>query len=199
MSPQRKTAGFACALLLWLAAAAALADTIGVRSARLVATEEGYALSADFQVELAPRLEEALAAGVPLYFVLECEITRVRAWWLDERVASERQELRLSYQPLLRHYRLSRGALHQSYGKLGDALEALGQLSGWVVADRERIRPGSAHSVFLRMRLDTTQLPRPLQLTVVTTRDWTLASEWRRFNVDAAGVPAPAPAQGSAK
>ena len=80
-----------------------------------------------------------------------------------------------------------------------DALEALGQVSGWVVADRERIRAGSAHSVFLRMRLDTTQLPRPLQLTVVTTRDWTLASEWRRFNVDAAGVPAPAPAQGATK
>lgn len=199
MSRQRQTTGFACALLLWLACAAALADTIGVRAARLAATDEGYALSADFRIELAPRLEEALAAGVPLYFILECEITRVRAWWLDERVSSERQELRLSYQPLLRQYRLSRGALHQAYGKLGEALEALGQVSGWVVADRERIRPGSTHSVFLRMRLDPTQLPRPMQLTVVTARDWTLASEWRRFNVDPAGVPTPAPVQGAAK
>ena len=198
MSTQRQAAGLACALVLlvWLGCTPAFADTIGVRSARLVATDEGYAVNADFRVELAPRLEEVLAAGVALHFVVECEVTRVRAWWLDERLASERQELRLSYQPLLRQYRLSRGPLHQAFPGLAEALEAMGQVSGWMVADRERVRAGSAHSVFLRMRLDTTQLPRPMQLTVVTTRDWTLASEWLRFNIDAAGVPAPVPGAG---
>jgi hypothetical protein len=31
------------------------------------------------------------------------------------------------------------------------------------------------------MRLDVTQLPKPFQLNALTSRDWNLASEWRRW------------------
>jgi hypothetical protein len=33
------------------------------------------------------------------------------------------------------------------------------------------------------MRLDTSQLPRPFQISVITSRDWTLASEWRNVPI----------------
>jgi len=31
------------------------------------------------------------------------------------------------------------------------------------------------------MRLDVTQLPKPFQVNALTSREWNLASEWRRW------------------
>ena len=44
-------------------------------------------LNAEFDLALNPTLEEALQKGIPLYFVLEFELTRPRWYWLDEKVA----------------------------------------------------------------------------------------------------------------
>ena len=33
------------------------------------------------------------------------------------------------------------------------------------------------------MRLDTSQLPRPFQLTAVGSRDWNIGSDWYRWTV----------------
>jgi uncharacterized protein DUF4390 len=34
----------------------------------------------------------------------------------------------------------------------------------------------------VRLRLDTTQLPKPFQITALTSRDWNLQSEWVRWS-----------------
>jgi hypothetical protein len=34
--------------------------------------------------------------------------------------------------------------------------------------------------VSLRLRLDTTQLPKPLQVNTLVSREWSLASDWCR-------------------
>ena len=43
--------------------------------------------NADFDLAFNATLEEALQKGIPLYFVLEFELTRSRWYWLDEKVA----------------------------------------------------------------------------------------------------------------
>ena len=48
-------------------------------------------LNAEFDLTLNATLEEALQRGVPLYFVLEFEISRPRWYWLDEKVADRRR------------------------------------------------------------------------------------------------------------
>jgi hypothetical protein len=40
------------------------------------------------------------------------------------------------------------------------------------------------------MRLDTTQLPKPFQLTAITSREWTLTSDWKRFAFAPSTLPA---------
>src|ERR1700674_3517219 len=94
-----------CAFALG-AAAAASANEIEVADARLAATEDGVVLAADFAFDLNPRLAEVVTNGVPLYFVVEFELTRPRWYWFDERAAAKRIQLRLSYHALSRHYRL---------------------------------------------------------------------------------------------
>jgi hypothetical protein len=101
----------------------------------------------------------------------------------------------LTYHALTRQYRLSTGALHQSFSSLDEALRVLSRLRNWQVLAADRVLPGESFDAALRMRLDTTQLPKPFQIEAISNRDWILTSDWKRWQFT---VPATAPAAGSA-
>ena len=174
------------------AAFAARADDIEVVDARLAATEDGVVLAADFAFDLNPRLAEVVTNGVPLYFVVEFELTRPRWYWFDEKAAAKRLQLRLSYHALSRHYRLSTGVLQQNYATLEEALNVLRRVRNWQVAERSVALADANYDAAVRMRLDVTLLPRPFQLSAITSRELNLESPWRRFTFrPPAAFPAP--------
>jgi len=159
----------------------ARADEIEVTDARLSAAEEGIVLGADFAFELNHRLVEAVTNGVPLYFVVEFELTRPRWYWFDEKAAAKRIQLRLSYHALSRHYRLSTGMLQQNYATLEEALSVLRRVRNWQVVERSAGLADANYDAAVRMRLDVTLLPKPFQLSAMTSRELNLESPWRRF------------------
>ena len=161
----------------------ARANEIDVRAAELRAVEDGLMLDADFDFELTPRLAEVVASGVPLYFRVDFELTRRRWYWFDETAASTRLQARLSYHALSRQYRLSTGALQQSFATLEEALNVLKHLRSWLVVDRTVTFSDADYEAAVRMRLDTTMLPKPFQVSALTSRDLQLESHWRRFLV----------------
>jgi hypothetical protein len=169
------------ALALAAVAFSARADDIEVAGANLSATEEGIALAADFAFDLNPRLQEAVTNGVPLYFVVEFELTRPRWYWFDEKAAAKRLQLRLSYHALSRQYRLSTGVLQQNYPTLEEALSVLRRVRNWLVVDRTVSLADSNYDAAVRMRLDVALLPKPFQLSAITSRELNLESPWRRF------------------
>src|SRR3954470_20183505 len=162
---------------------AARANEIDVRDAQLRATEVGLMLDADFDFELTPRLAEVVAGGVPIYFRVDFELTRRRWYWLDETAASSRLQLRLSYHALSRQYRLSTGLLQQSFATLDEALNVLKRIRNWLVVDRTVTFADADYEAAVRMRLDTALLPKPFQLSALTSRELQLESPWRRFTV----------------
>ncbi|MDE2441445.1 MAG: DUF4390 domain-containing protein [Betaproteobacteria bacterium] len=170
----------------------ALAAEIEVANPQLQPVDDGYALSADFRFELNPRLEEAVAKGVVLHFVADFELTKARWYWLDEKLVTRSQTYRLSYHALTRQYRLSTGGLHQSFATLSEAVQVLSRLRNWVVVERgeKGVRSGEAYDAALRLRLDVTQLPRPFQITALGNKDWSLASDWKAWQVNLAPLPA---------
>lgn len=162
------------------------AAEIEIVNQQVLAGEDGYVLSADFRMELNPRLEEAVAKGVVLHFVADFEMTRARWYWLDEKLVSRSQTYSLSYHALTRQYRLSvGGGLHQSFSALHDALAVLTRLRNWQVVDKgdKNLRPGEPYLAALRLRLDINQLPRPFQISALGNRDWSLASDWKNWSV----------------
>lgn len=175
-------AGFLACLAAALSPALG-ADEIGIREAKLKAVDDGLALDADFDFELTPRLADVVSNGVPLYFRVEFELTRRRWYWFDEQTASHSLQLRLSYQPLLRQYRLSSGPLQQSFATLDEALNVLKRVRNWLVVDRTVSFSRTDYEAAVRMRLDTTMLPKPFQLSALTSRDLQLESSWKRFTV----------------
>jgi hypothetical protein len=172
-------AGLAALLLVSLAAA----NEIEVRDVALRAVEEGLVLDADFEFELNPRLAEVVSSGVPIYFRVDFELTRRRWYWFDDTAAARRLQLRLSYHALSRQYRLSTGLLHQNFATLADALNVLKRVRNWLVVERTVTFAEADYDAAVRMRLDTALLPKPFQLSALTTRELQLESPWRRFTV----------------
>jgi hypothetical protein len=161
----------------------AFAEGIGVRDASLDLSDDGWQLQSDFDIQFSPRLEEAVNRGVPLYFVIEVEVSRPRWFWLDEKPVQLSQTYKVSYTPLLRQYRLSVGNLYQNFTRLDEVTRVLARVRGWHIADRGAFQKDMTYQVALRMRLDTAQLPKPFQVNAIASRDWTLTSDWHRWTI----------------
>ncbi len=172
-------------LLLGLCALAPAraADGIEVRKAALVAAEEGYFLEAEFDITLTHTLEDALNKGVPLYFMLEFELIRPRWYWLNEKIAGKRQQYRLGYNALTRQYRVGVGALYQNFPSQAEALAFLSRVRLSDIAEPTALDKGTSYIAALRMRLDSSQLPRPFQISAVGSREWSVGSDWHRWTV----------------
>lgn len=158
------------------------ADAIAVKSAELVAGDDGYYLNAEFDFTLNPTLDEALQKGVPLYFVQEFELVRPRWYWLDEKVASSTVQYRVSYNALTRQYRAQSGLLGQTFDTVEELERFLSRITARQVARRDELAKGVRYEAFVRLRLDVNQLPKPFQMSALASREWTLQSEWHRWS-----------------
>jgi hypothetical protein len=161
---------------------AALAGSIEPSSATLVPDERGQALTADFVIHLGPRLEEAVGRGVPLNFRFEFDLTRKRSYWANEHVTGHVLNYRVSYQALTRQYRLTVDNLHQNFDTLDDALRAFSHVSHLHVIDKNTLIPGETYTAAVRLSLDHTQLPKPLQVDALADRDWRIAAKTLRWD-----------------
>jgi len=178
--------------LLAAVSAGVRADVVEARNVAVVQGDDALIVSADFRFDLSPRLEEALRHGVALHFAVEFELVRPRWYWFDEKTASEKLHLRLLYHSLSRQYRVSQGGLYRNFVSLGEALRTLATVRDWAAVERERLKPEEGYVAMVRFRLDTAQLPKPFQVSALTDREWTLASEWARvaFTANNAGAAA---------
>ena len=183
MSPTNRFFALLCLTAsLWLPfAPAARGDTIAVKSAELRPEEDSYVLNAQFNVAFNPTLEEALQKGVPLYFVLEVELTRPRWYWLDQKLVEQSIQYRISYSPLTQQYRVTTGLLGQQLPSLDEVEHLLARVASRPVIAIDALTKGARYDVAIRLRLDVTQLPKPFQINALASRDWSLQSEWYRW------------------
>ncbi len=164
-----------------LSATPARAAEAEIRNVALVLADDTYVLNADIVAELTPLLADVVARGVSLYFVTEFELAAPRWYWLDEEIVTKSLTYRLSYQSLTRQYRLTSGALHQNFGSLEEALRTMLRIRNWSVIERGALRIGRSYNAALRFRLDVAELPKPLQVSALGRKDWSLSSDWYRW------------------
>jgi hypothetical protein len=172
----------ACVLLV-CAAALAHAENAEVAQIRFDRNEEGLLLSANITFELPAVVEDALAKGIPMFFVAEATLLRDRWYWYDKPIAHVARHMRLSFQPLTRRWRLvtsnapignSGVALGQTFETREEALAAIQRISHWKIAEPNDIDPDSRYNMDFRFRLDVSQLPRPFQIGAVGHSDWSI-------------------------
>lgn len=173
--------------VLWLAPLSAYADGVVVRNAEIRQVEDGYQLAANFDIKLTFMVEQALTHGITLNFVSEFKLTRARWYWFNEVASTTEQTTKLSYSALTQQYRIKRGTLFQTFGNLDDALRALGnQYSNSIPIELINKNNGYIYSLltstpkytaYARMKLDISQLPKPLQVNALTSDEWKLDSD----------------------
>jgi len=191
------------ALMVWLCSATVHAEGISVNKVEIRSSEEGYLLSASYDINLNFVVKQALSRGIPIYFVGEFSLTHARwGWldstqmalsrlfsgessttrwsWLDKEIYSGEQTVKLSYSTLTGRYRISRGALFQNFASLEDALNIMERQSSAVIP-AELMKMDGNYMAAARLRLDIALLPKPLQVNALTDNNWTLDSDWYRW------------------
>jgi Domain of unknown function (DUF4390) len=181
---KRRLQGLAALCCVLVCLRTACAEGIVIKSAELLPQDNALILNITFDVSLGHVLEDALTRGVPLNFVTEFELQYPRWYFLNlwnRDVAAHRSQQKLSYNLLSRQYRLSAGGLHQTFDTLDEVLAVLGRTRNRPVAPREAAPAGEVYIAGVRMWLDTSQLPKPLQINALGSRDWNLSSDWYRW------------------
>ena len=153
------------------------AESIELTTFSVVRGEEGVLLSFSANFELPKSVEDALVRGVPLYFEAEASVLQSRWYWRDKRVARATRSWRLTYQPLTRMYRVSTGGLNQNFETLAEALDLLRRSSRWKIAEPGLLDADAQNYVEFSYRLDTSLLPRPMQIGIGGEAAWSLSVE----------------------
>lgn len=142
-------------------------------------------LSGQMDLALSPKVEEALAKGIPIEIVIDIRLERERGllWNATAGAWKLRRELRfhaLSGQYLVRQLEPA-SALQESFATLPDALRFLGTLSELRFALDGVVRIDSQYLTQLRTSLDIEALPAPLRPVAYTSLDWHLNSGWSQW------------------
>ena len=156
-----------------------MSGTLSIRTS----SPQGLYLDVNVEFDLPRSVQDALNRGIPLYFVTEFSIQQQRWYWVNKPLIEASLMTRLSYSPLTRQYRLSRGGLSQSFDSLSETLAILKSLHGWRISEDTHIENPEDCVAEVRVRLDTNQLPLPMQVTI-GANDWDLTSDWYVVDFD---------------
>ena len=148
----------------------------------------GWDLQAEFGIALPPKLAD-LARSTPLYFVLDWQMRRPRWYWRDQRLAQGQIYWRFSHNSLTQQWRVSTGTspnigegrFAQTFYSLDEALSTMRRIRRDSLVQSSELQANQKYDLSVRLRLDTTQLPKPFQINAITNNDWALDSgvlEW---------------------
>ncbi|MEO6896726.1 MAG: DUF4390 domain-containing protein [Caldimonas sp.] len=153
----------------------ALAAEAEIATFEVIRDEDGVFLNFVVDFELGKAADDALLKAVPLFFVAEAEIFRDRWYWRDRRVAHAVRVWKIALQPLTSTYRVTTvGGLSQNYPTHADAIAAISRSARWKIAETGQLEDGAHHYLEFNYRLDTSLLPRPMQIGISGQPDWQL-------------------------
>ncbi len=170
------------AVLMCLVATVSQAAEPRIERIEPLITEGQLTLDLDLTFDLGRVVTEAAERGVPLYFTFDLKITSPRWWWFDRVLVEATLTRRLTYNALTQQWRVATGDLFLQVKSLNEALAVLKQVRGWPVAPSDRFDKNQRYEGRIRMRLDASQLARPLQLEAASRSAWSLASPWAPFD-----------------
>lgn len=179
--------------LMWLTALVLSVQTLPayagaeVRDVTLTQNEEALNLNSSFGLQLSPSLTDAVNHGIPLVFQIQAEVRRPRWYWVDEALYTAHTDRRLTYNALVRNYRVTDGQDARNFLNLSDALNYVSRPVSWTVSTG-RIRTGEVVDVKVRFRLDPAFLPKPFQVVSFGDKDWRVDSDWRSYRLTVPAV-----------
>ncbi len=147
-----------------------------------VITDGQLALDIDLALTLNATMRQTLERGVPLAFSVQAQISKPRWWWFDQEIKQETLVRRLSFNTITRQWRVSTGDVTIATGTFEQAMRGLERIRAWPIVFSDRFDPETRYDGRVRVRLDTNQLARPLQMDTTKRSEWILNSPWQAFD-----------------
>ena len=156
-----------------------------IREANTQLKDGVYFLDALIEYRLSSEARSALQSGLPLTIRVEVELLRNRHWWFDSEDAALHQRYQLEYHALSERFTIQNlnSGDQTSFSTLYAALDWLGHVNHFPLIDAALIEPGHEYHLRMRSVLDAEKLPGPLRLLAFWRRDWSLGSDWYRWQL----------------
>ncbi|MDP2248262.1 MAG: DUF4390 domain-containing protein [Nitrosomonadales bacterium] len=168
--------------LLFVVTAVSAADSrLLIKSAELISSDEQYLLNADLELNLSDEVEDALNRGVQLNFLVEFQLTSPRKYWFDDEIITVSRNVTFSYHALSRQYLINRNNHQQSFVNLAEAKAEFSRLHEWKMFDKSLLRADEPYEAALRIRLDHSKLPKPIQVDALGSEPWNMISQRYRW------------------
>ncbi|MBK9131799.1 MAG: DUF4390 domain-containing protein [Gammaproteobacteria bacterium] len=151
-----------------------------VREAHTELKDDVYYLQANIEYRFSQPALEAMQKGVPLTVVMRIEILQERNYLWSQKVAALEQRYQLSFHALSQQYMLRNlnSGSQYIFPSLDAARTVLGTIVDLPVIDGNLLEDGARYTGRLMAELDVDQLPTPLRLLALVSKDWQLNSEW---------------------
>ncbi len=180
----KKTKQLLLACLFALFATSALAtntnannSSLNIKSAELVAFEDGYVLNADVDIKFNDEMEQAILKGFELNFLVEFQLLSPRQYWFDDEIVTVTHHVTLSYHALSRQYLVVQDGQQKTFATLDEAIEEMSDISDLKVLKKSDVEKGLLYKALLLMRLDYKKLPKALQVDAIGSDDWKMTSQ----------------------
>ncbi len=152
-------------------------SSLNIKSAELVAFEDGYVLNADVDIKFNDEVEQAILKGFELNFLVEFQLVSPRKYWFDDEIVTVTHHVTLSYHALSRQYLVIQDGQQKTFAILDEAIDELSDISDLKVLKKSDVEKGLLYKALLLMRLDYKKLPKALQVDAIGSDDWKMTSQ----------------------
>jgi len=168
--------------------ATSAAAPFDVKSGQPVLRDRVIYVNTQFDLQLNPKVEEALNKGIPIDIQIDIKLIRQRWWWRNVVITDWTLTRRLQFHALSRQYlvtTLQDNRSTESFGTLAQALEWLGDVRELEIplTAKKELLPGARHLVALRAHLDIESLPVIMRPLAYVTPSWRLNTGWIEWPV----------------
>jgi Domain of unknown function (DUF4390) len=143
--------------------------------------------SLDIELNIENELRNAIHKGLPISFVLKCDITSKRWYWFDRKIANHEYKWLITYRPFMHKYKLTTKNGNFLYmDTLDEVLRYMRFIRKWAIFDKvEAMKQsgGSEYDVAVRLYLDSERLPKVMQINATTNKMIQIDSGWREYIV----------------
>jgi Domain of unknown function (DUF4390) len=138
-------------------------------------------INADVRFDLNQTLREAAERGIPLHFTADLVIARSQWWWFEETLVDTSITWRIMYNALTRQWSAGSSELSLPVASLDEAMDTLRHIRNWRVAEVGELSSDKEYRGKLRVRLDSSLLPRPFQVNALNSSSWAPTTPWAPF------------------
>lgn len=158
-----------------------------VASVKARLADKTLQVAGNLDLSFTPKVEEAIAKGIPVQLVIDLRLYRRRPIIWDERVKNWTVRRELSYHALSGQYLIGGVSAvpvdRESFTALNEALVELGTLDDLALPLDVPAKADADYRLDVRVSLDIEALPSLLRPVAYTSSDWDLNSGWTTWKV----------------